>query len=149
MIESSFCFLPGVGSTTERRLWRQGLLTWVDFLSRQSIDKIGAERKMLYDTQVQKAQEQYAGGNARYFGVILPAREQYIVTTSEFDDVKARLAAIENRRKVNDNDKDKPSLRRASTGGSGGDKPDTNQRTDKDKDKNGDDVPPVLHRRDD
>jgi Putative Zn-dependent protease, contains TPR repeats len=80
---------------------------------------------------------------------ILPAREQYIVTTSEFDDVKARLAAIENRRKVNDNDKDKPSLRRASTGGNGGDKPDTNQRTDKDKDKNGDDVPPVLHRRDD
>ena len=77
MIESSFCFLPGVGSTTERRLWRQGLLTWVDFLSRQSIDKIGAERKMLYDTQVQKAQEQYAGGNARYFGVILPAREQW------------------------------------------------------------------------
>jgi beta-barrel assembly-enhancing protease len=80
---------------------------------------------------------------------ILPAREQYIVTTSEFDDVKGRLAAIENRRKVNDNDKDKPSLRRASTGGSGGDKPDKSDRTDKDKDKNGDDVPPVLHRRDD
>src|SRR4051812_14452485 len=80
---------------------------------------------------------------------ILPAREQYIVTTSEFDDVKARLAAIENRRKVNDNDKDKPSLRRASNGGNGGDKPDKTERTDKDKDKNGDDVPPVLHRRDD
>ena len=80
---------------------------------------------------------------------ILPAREQYIVTTSEFDDVKSRLAAIENRRKVNDNDKDKPSLRRASNGGNGGDKPDKTERTDKDKDKNGDDVPPVLHRRDD
>jgi len=80
---------------------------------------------------------------------ILPAREQYIVTTSEFDDVKARLAAIENRRKVDDKDKDKPSLRRASTGGNGGDKPDKTERTDKDKDKNGDDVPPVLHRRDD
>jgi len=80
---------------------------------------------------------------------ILPAREQYIVTTSEFDDVKARLAAIENRRKVDDKDKDKPSLRRASTGGNGGDKPDKTERTDKDKGKNGDDVPPVLHRRDD
>jgi len=80
---------------------------------------------------------------------ILPAREQYIVTTSEFDDVKSRLAAIENRRKVDDKDKDKPSLRRASTGGNGGDKPDKSDRTDKDKDKNGDDVPPVLHRRDD
>src|SRR5947208_13078693 len=80
---------------------------------------------------------------------ILPAREQYIITTSEFDDVKSRLASIENRRKVDDKDKDKPSLRRASTGGNGGDKPNKTERTDKDKDKNGDDVPPVLHRRDD
>ena len=29
---------------------------------------------------------------------ILPAREQYVVMTSEFDDVKGRLAALENRR---------------------------------------------------
>jgi predicted Zn-dependent protease len=46
---------------------------------------------------------------------ILPARPQYVVDTSEFQDVKARLAALENRRKV-DQGKDKgPSLRRAST----------------------------------
>ncbi len=46
---------------------------------------------------------------------ILPPRPQYVVDTSEFQDVKARLAALENRRKV-DNGKDKgPSLRRASS----------------------------------
>ena len=44
---------------------------------------------------------------------ILPARDQYIVTTSEFDTVKARLRRIENRNKVqeNKNGKDKPTLR--------------------------------------
>ena len=31
---------------------------------------------------------------------ILPARDEYIVTTSEFDDVKARLARIENKRRL-------------------------------------------------
>ncbi|PYX86274.1 MAG: peptidase M48, partial [Acidobacteria bacterium] len=31
---------------------------------------------------------------------ILPAKAQYVVTTSEFDDVKSRLAVLENRRKV-------------------------------------------------
>src|SRR5271156_5099670 len=31
---------------------------------------------------------------------ILPARDEYIVSTSEFDDIKARLATIENRHKV-------------------------------------------------
>jgi predicted Zn-dependent protease len=47
---------------------------------------------------------------------ILPARAEYTVTTSEFDDVKARLASLENRRKVIDNkDTNKPSLRRASS----------------------------------
>jgi len=68
---------------------------------------------------------------------ILPARQQYIVTTSEFDQVKARLAAQENRRKlVEPKDANKPSLRRASTDKSGSD-----QKPDDDR--------PTLHRRDD
>ncbi|HEY1256410.1 MAG TPA: M48 family metallopeptidase, partial [Terracidiphilus sp.] len=46
---------------------------------------------------------------------ILPARDEYTVTTSEFDDVKARLARIENKRRIIDNKKGKPTLRRAST----------------------------------
>ncbi|WP_263375815.1 M48 family metallopeptidase [Granulicella aggregans] len=45
---------------------------------------------------------------------IMPAKPDYIVTTSEFDDVKARLARLENKRKVNDGKGgNKPTLRRA------------------------------------
>ena len=46
---------------------------------------------------------------------VLPARPEYIVNTSEFDNVKARLASIENRHKIpSDKDnKDRPTLRRA------------------------------------
>jgi hypothetical protein len=48
---------------------------------------------------------------------ILPARPDYMVTTSEFDDVKARLARLENKRKINNGkDGNKPTLRRASNG---------------------------------
>jgi beta-barrel assembly-enhancing protease len=68
---------------------------------------------------------------------ILPARDEYTVTTSEFDDVKARLARIENKRRLTDTkDKNKPSLRRAST--------DPNAQPGD----NGDDRP-TLHRRED
>ncbi|MGC2529637.1 MAG: M48 family metallopeptidase, partial [Candidatus Acidiferrum sp.] len=42
---------------------------------------------------------------------ILPARPEYIVTTSEFDSVKARLRNIEFHRKVSDNQPGKPTLR--------------------------------------
>ena len=46
---------------------------------------------------------------------MLPARDEYIVDTSEFDQVKSRLASIENSHKLqNDKDnKDRPTLRRA------------------------------------
>ena len=72
---------------------------------------------------------------------ILPARQQYVVTTSEFADVKSRLASLENRRKVvDDKPGNKPSLRRTSTNDKSG---------DKSGDKGGDDDRPTLHRRDD
>lgn len=70
---------------------------------------------------------------------ILPARAQYIVSTSEFDDVKARLAVIENRHKViEEKDGSKPSLRRTST----------SDKTSNGSDKSDDDRP-TLKRRDD
>lgn len=47
---------------------------------------------------------------------ILKAKPEYVVTTSEFNDVKARLASVLNRRKVDDKDANKPRLRKAGSG---------------------------------
>lgn len=45
---------------------------------------------------------------------LLTAKPEYVLTTSEFNDVKARLAAMHNRRKIDDkNDGSRPTLRRA------------------------------------
>ncbi len=81
--------------------------------------------------RIEKSQQEIA--------TILPAKTQYIVSTSEFDDVKSRLATIENRHKVIDTkDASKPTLRRtSSTDKSGG------------SDKSGDDDRPTLKRRPD
>jgi len=43
----------------------------------------------------------------------LKARPEYVVTTSEFNDVKARLAMMHNRRKIDNKDLDRPQLRKA------------------------------------
>ena len=84
---------------------------------------------------------------------ILPAKDDYLVTTSEFDDVKARLARIEDKRRLIDNKNGaKPSLRRASTttdgtGSSSGSGNSTAQTGSSSGDSG--DGPPTLHRRDD
>src|SRR5215472_17568979 len=44
--------------------------------------------------------------------LILPSREQYVVTTSEFNKIKMQLAQLENRRPNQQDDTSKPSLRR-------------------------------------
>jgi len=53
--------------------------------------------------RIQNAQQEIA--------TILPAREEYIVSTSEFDSVKARLRNIMFSRKAKDNEPGKPTLR--------------------------------------
>jgi predicted Zn-dependent protease len=73
---------------------------------------------------------------------ILPAKDEYLVTTSEFDDVKTRLARIENKRKLIDPKSGKPTLRRASTSDPNAPGADPNAP------QNGDDRP-TLHRRED
>jgi predicted Zn-dependent protease len=52
---------------------------------------------------------------------ILPARDEYIVSTSEFDSVKERLGSIENGQKVKAATSNKPTLRKKTTPSKGGD----------------------------
>src|SRR5208283_5309506 len=83
---------------------------------------------------------------------ILPSRDEYTVTTSEFEDVKARLARIENKRRLTDTKGvTRPSLRRASTGpddGSGNGNGSGNGSASGNSSGDGTDQP-TLHRRDD
>jgi len=74
----------------------------------------------------------------------LKAKPEYVVTTSEFNDVKARLAMLHNRRKVDTDDPSRPRLRRAP--GSGNGPVDTNE--DGTKPKSDQDERPTLKRRD-
>jgi beta-barrel assembly-enhancing protease len=50
---------------------------------------------------------------------ILVAKPEYVVNTSEFNDVKTRLAMMHNRRKVDTQDPNRPRLRRAPGSGTG------------------------------
>src|SRR5258708_32638665 len=70
---------------------------------------------------------------------MLKERPEYVVTTSEFNDVKARLMAFHNRRKTDTKDLNRPQLKKAPGSGSSPD----------DKSSGGDDDRPTLKRRPD
>jgi len=71
------------------------------------LSKAFASHPMTPD-RIEKAQNEIA--------TVLPPRPEYMEDTSEFEQVKSRLASLENRHKVtNSDDKDKPTLRRAHT----------------------------------
>lgn len=80
---------------------------------------------------------------------ILPARDDYTVTTSEFNDVKARLARIENKRRLNDSKEKKPSLRKPSGSGSGDSSSSSGSSGSSGNSGSNSDDRPTLHRRDD
>ena len=86
---------------------------------------------------------------------ILPSREEYIVTTSEFDVVKRRLGAIEAGQKVQEKkvSKDKPTLRKRTDPNAGGTSTTTNgggdSTTNNGDSTSSDDDRPVLKKRPD
>ena len=76
---------------------------------------------------------------------ILAAKPEYVVNTSEFNEVKARLSAMQNRRKVDEKDTNRPRLRKAPGGGT---TPIEGESSDKDsKEGAAEDDRPVLKRR--
>ena len=123
----------------------QAFITFFEKVQALEKRKPGAVAKVFADhpqtpDRILRSQEEIAH--------ILPARDQYTVTTSEFDDVKARLARIENKRRLTDSKKGtKPSLRRAGTS-SDPTSPSSTSNNGKGTSTSDDDKP-TLHRRDD
>jgi len=74
---------------------------------------------------------------------LLKARPEYVVTTSEFSDVKSRLAMLHNKRKVDDKDSNRPQLRKAPGSGTSGGASDGSNKGGSDDDR------PTLKRRPD
>jgi predicted Zn-dependent protease len=150
----------GIGLPMTFLTFQRGFEAEADYLGLQYMYKTGYDPQAFisFFEKVQAQEKKKPGTLAKAFSThpqtpdritksqeeiqkILPARAQYLVTSSEFDEVKARLASIENRRKMVD-DKDnskKPTLRRASS---------TDKTSGDDKTSNGDDRPTLKRRPD-
>lgn len=59
MLECSFIFLKGIGETTEKRLWSDGMTHWRQFLETPNVLRISPARKALYDREIQEAWDDF------------------------------------------------------------------------------------------
>jgi uncharacterized protein YprB with RNaseH-like and TPR domain len=77
MILHTFSILNGIGLKRERRLWREGVLTWEDFLSAESLGGISLPGKSFYDISIAEASERLGAGDAPYFASLVPRSEHW------------------------------------------------------------------------
>lgn len=70
-IENSFIPVGGVGESTERGLWQDGVLTWDEFHPRY----LGAKTGARVEEFIAEASEHLDDGNTRFFGENLPSGE--------------------------------------------------------------------------
>jgi beta-barrel assembly-enhancing protease len=114
----------------------RGFETEADFLGLQYMYKTGYDPTAFVDffEKIQSKEKKKPGTMAKVFSShpmtddriknsqkniqeILEAKPEYVVTTSEFNDVKSRLLSMHNRRKPEEKDSNRPRLRRAPGGG--------------------------------
>ncbi len=122
----------GIGLPMSFLKFSRGFEEEADYLGLQYMYKAGYDPQsfMSFFEKVQAKEKQKPGTLAKVFASHppiesriaktqkqidskLPARAQYVVTNSEFDDVRTRLALLERRRRVTDTKDNRPTLRRS------------------------------------
>jgi len=67
MIRNTFSLLHGIGEKLEKRLWKNGILTWTDFIESSDVHFINPLKKHTFDNHLTLALRELSDGNATYF----------------------------------------------------------------------------------
>lgn len=90
MLEHTFLHLPGLGPSTERRLWAAGIRTWDDFLTAPT-PPLASVKVPLWRQELLLSKERLAAGDADFFGERLPPAEAWRL----FFDFSHQLACVD------------------------------------------------------
>ncbi len=77
MILHTFSMLQGIDEKIERRLWRQGIVTWDDFLTASELPGIRRQKKEIYDHELRGFFDALKRGEHRFFSNNLRRREHW------------------------------------------------------------------------
>jgi hypothetical protein len=77
MIHNTFSMLSGIGEKLERKLWKDGILTWEDFIGAGTIHFLGSDKKPFFDRSLSLAARKLAEGDATFFATTVKRREHW------------------------------------------------------------------------
>jgi uncharacterized protein YprB with RNaseH-like and TPR domain len=77
MIRNTFSILNGIGEKLERRLWKEGILTWDDFIETDDIHFLNRERKVSFDCSLTTAARKLQERDALFFAESVKRREHW------------------------------------------------------------------------
>ncbi|MBS3096965.1 ribonuclease H-like domain-containing protein [Candidatus Woesearchaeota archaeon] len=77
MITQSFIFLERVGNKIEKNIWKNGINTWDNFLTKKYIKGLSRHRKLYYDRKILNARKALYSFDSAYFLDILPQSEMW------------------------------------------------------------------------
>ncbi len=77
MLRNTYIHIPGIGSTTERRIWESGIKSWEEYLENQDIVKIPRTKRRSLLPAVEESIEQLSEGNHLFFAYRLPSGLQW------------------------------------------------------------------------
>ena len=67
MLTNSFCFLPTIGKNKEESIWKQGILTWEQFLQTETINGLSKETKAKCNLILNESKKQLIDNNSTFF----------------------------------------------------------------------------------
>jgi uncharacterized protein YprB with RNaseH-like and TPR domain len=90
VLQHTFVHLPGLGPSTERRLWAAGILTWDDFLLAKE-PPLTSVKLPLWRSELLASKERLAAGDADWFGERLAPAEAWRL----FFEFRDQLACVD------------------------------------------------------
>ncbi len=76
-LKRSFIFLPGVGSATERRIWKSGVPDWETFLGVKKAGPISEDRKIEMDNIIRNNISKLNQGDLFHFSQLFQGSDSW------------------------------------------------------------------------
>ena len=77
MLKSTFIHIPGIGYTTERKLWKNGIKDWWDFDENLRVPDLSQHRINAMINELKESKQKLTNGDHSFFAARLPSKEMW------------------------------------------------------------------------